>query len=50
MFWEGNDVHSPWAGAGHYAIFMRQGIAPVAECRNDIDIFADLMRRVGIEG
>ena len=49
-FWERNDVHTPWAGAGHYAIFMQQAIAPVAECRNDIDIFADLARRVGIEG
>lgn len=49
-FWERNDVHTPWAGAGHYAIFMQPAIAPVAECRNDIDIFADLPRRVGIEG
>ncbi len=49
-FWERNDVHTPWAGAGHYAIFMRQAIAPMYECRNDIDIFADLARRVGLEG
>jgi anaerobic dimethyl sulfoxide reductase subunit A len=49
-FWERNDVHTPWAGAGHYAIFMRQAIEPMYECRNDIDIFADLARRVGIEG
>ncbi|HKU96330.1 MAG TPA: molybdopterin-dependent oxidoreductase [Vineibacter sp.] len=49
-FWERNDVHTPWAGAGHYAIFMKQAIAPMYECRNDIDIFADLARRVGIEG
>ena len=48
--WERNDVHTPWAGAGHYAIFMQQAIAPVAECRNDIDIFVDLARRVGIAG
>ena len=27
-FWERNDVHTPWAGAGHYAIFMKQAIAP----------------------
>src|SRR6185436_17808703 len=47
-FWERNDVHTPWAGAGHYAIFMKQAIAPMYECRNDIDIFADLARRVGI--
>ncbi len=49
-FWERNDVHTPWAGAGHYAIFMRQAIEPMYECRNDIDIFADLAARVGIEG
>jgi len=49
-FWERNDVHTPWVAAGHYAIFMQQAIAPVAKCRNDIDIFADLARRVGIEG
>ena len=41
-FWERNDVHTPWAGAGHYAIFMKQAIAPMDECRNDLDICADL--------
>ena len=49
-FWERNDVHTPWAGAGHYAIFMRQAIEPMYECRNDIDIFGELSRRVGING
>ena len=49
-FWERNDVHTPWAGAGHYAIFMGQAIAPMYECRNDLDIFTDLAGRVGIEG
>ena len=49
-FWERNDVHTPWAGAGHYAIYMRQAIEPMYECRNDIDIFGDLARRVGIDG
>lgn len=48
-FWERNDVHTPWAGAGHYAIYMQQAIAPMYECRNDIDIFADLAPRVGID-
>src|SRR3984957_5080967 len=38
-FWERNDVHTPWAGAQHYAIFMRQAIAPMYECRNDFDAF-----------
>jgi anaerobic selenocysteine-containing dehydrogenase len=49
-FWERNDVHTPWAGAGHYAIYMRQAIEPMFECRNDIDIFEALSRRVGING
>jgi anaerobic dimethyl sulfoxide reductase subunit A len=49
-FWERNDVHVPWSGAGHYAIFMRQAIEPMYECRNDIDIFTDLAKHVGIEG
>src|SRR2546422_2816780 len=49
-FWERNDVHTPWAGAGHYAIFMRQAIKPMYECRNDVDICADLARRLGLHG
>ena len=49
-FWERNDVHVPWSGAQHYAIYMRQAIEPMFECRNDIDIFADLAARVGING
>ena len=28
-FWERNDVHTPWAGAGHYAIYMKQAIRPM---------------------
>jgi anaerobic dimethyl sulfoxide reductase subunit A len=47
-FWERNDVHTPWAGAGHYAIYMKQAIAPIGECRNDLDIFTELAKRVGI--
>jgi anaerobic dimethyl sulfoxide reductase subunit A len=49
-FWERNDVHTPWAGAGHYAIYMRQAIEPMYECRNDIDIFDELSKRLGING
>ncbi|MGH7299690.1 MAG: molybdopterin-containing oxidoreductase family protein, partial [Candidatus Rokuibacteriota bacterium] len=49
-FWERNDVHTPWAGAGHYAIFMQQAIPPVGECRNDLDICAALAERLGIRG
>ena len=29
---------------------MKQAIQPMFECRNDLDIFADLAKRVGIEG
>jgi anaerobic dimethyl sulfoxide reductase subunit A len=47
-FWERNDVHTPWAGAGHYAIYMKQALEPMHECRNDLDIFTDLAARVGI--
>ena len=50
MFWERNDVHIPWAGAGHYAIFMRRAVEPAAECRNDLDICAALAARLGIQG
>lgn len=49
-FWERNDVHTPWAGAGHYAIYMRQAIAPMYECRDDLDILTELAQRVGING
>ena len=49
-FWERNDVHVPWAGALHYAIYMKQAIPPMYECRNDMDIFTDLAQRVGING
>ncbi|MGH6689871.1 MAG: molybdopterin-containing oxidoreductase family protein, partial [Gammaproteobacteria bacterium] len=49
-FWERNDLHTPWAGAGHYVIYMKQAIEPVGESRNDLDICADLARRLGIAG
>jgi anaerobic dimethyl sulfoxide reductase subunit A len=49
-FWERSDIHTPWSGAGHYAIFMRQAIQPMYECRNDVDICADLAKRLGLEG
>ncbi len=47
-FWERNDVHTPWAGAGHYAIYMGQALERMYECRNDMDIFRDLAGRIGI--
>jgi anaerobic dimethyl sulfoxide reductase subunit A len=50
MFWERNDVHVPWAGAGHYVIFMRQALQAPPECRNDLDVCAELAKRLGIEG
>src|SRR5438046_8844594 len=27
-FWERNDMHTPWAGGGHYAIFMNKAAEP----------------------
>jgi anaerobic dimethyl sulfoxide reductase subunit A len=49
-FWERNDIHTPWSGSLHYAIFMKQAIPPVGESRNDFDICAELARRLGIDG
>ncbi|HUG35606.1 MAG TPA: molybdopterin-dependent oxidoreductase [Candidatus Limnocylindrales bacterium] len=49
-FWERNDIHVPWSGAGHYVIFMKQAIPPMDECRNDLDVCADLARRLGVTG
>ncbi len=43
-------MHTPWSGAGHYIIFMQQAIPPMYECRNDVDICADLAKRLGLEG
>jgi anaerobic dimethyl sulfoxide reductase subunit A len=50
MFWERNDVHVPWAGAGHYVIFMKKAVEPPGGCRNDLDICAALAARLGIAG
>ncbi len=47
-FRERKDVPTPWAGAGHYAIYMKQAIQPMYECRDDRAIFADLAQRLGI--
>jgi anaerobic dimethyl sulfoxide reductase subunit A len=49
-FWERNDLHTPWAGAGHYVFYMKQAVPPADECRNDLDICADLARRLGVDG
>jgi anaerobic dimethyl sulfoxide reductase subunit A len=49
-FWERNDVHTPWNGGGHYVFFMNKAVEPAGECRNDLDICADLARRLGITG
>jgi len=49
-FWERHDMHVPWSGAGHYAIFMPKVIDPPGECRNDLDICAELARRLGVGG
>ena len=49
-FWERNDVHTPWNGGGHYVFFMNKAVEPAGECRNDLDICADLAARLGIQG
>jgi anaerobic dimethyl sulfoxide reductase subunit A len=49
-FWERNDLHTPWAGAGHYVFFMRKAVDPPGECRDDLDICTDLARRLGLAG
>ncbi len=43
-FWERNDVHTPWSGAGHYAIFMRQAIEPICMNAATTSIFSATWR------
>ncbi|NQU97051.1 MAG: molybdopterin-dependent oxidoreductase [Chloroflexi bacterium] len=50
MLWERNDVNTPWGNLDRYAIFMKQAIEPVHECRTDLDICSDLAERLGISG
>ncbi|MBI4830482.1 MAG: molybdopterin-dependent oxidoreductase, partial [Candidatus Lindowbacteria bacterium] len=46
---ERNDVFTPWL-LGHYITCSTKAIEAYGECRNDIDILADLAERLGIEG
>jgi anaerobic dimethyl sulfoxide reductase subunit A len=46
---ERNDVFTPWL-LGHYIVYSNKAVQPYGECRNDIDICADLASRLGIEG
>ena len=46
---ERNDVFTT-AAMGHYITCSNKAIEPYGECRNDIDILADLADRLGIEG
>jgi anaerobic dimethyl sulfoxide reductase subunit A len=48
--YERNDIHIPWSGSGHYALFMQQAVEPPGECRTDYAICAELARRLGVEG
>ena len=48
--WERDDICTAWGSIAPYAIFMRQAIEPMYECRNDLDICAGLARRLGIPG
>ncbi|MBI5116053.1 molybdopterin-dependent oxidoreductase [Candidatus Poribacteria bacterium] len=45
---ERNDVFTPWL-LGHYIVSSNQAIKPYGECRNDIDICAQLANHLGIE-
>jgi anaerobic dimethyl sulfoxide reductase subunit A len=49
MHFERNDVFST-ASMGHYIVSSNKAIEPYGECRNDIDICADLASLLGIEG
>jgi anaerobic dimethyl sulfoxide reductase subunit A len=49
IHFERNDVMVPWC-YGHYIIHSCKAIEPYGECRNDINICADLAKRLGIEG
>ena len=46
---ERNDVFTTGA-MGHYITCSNKAIEPYGECRNDIDILADIAARLGIEG
>ena len=46
---ERNDVFHT-AAMGHYITCSNKAIEPYGECRNDIDMCADLAERLGIEG
>ncbi len=47
---ERNDIHLPWSGTGHYALFMNKAIEPTYECKSDLEICELLAERLGIEG
>ncbi|MBI4301532.1 MAG: molybdopterin-dependent oxidoreductase [Chloroflexi bacterium] len=44
---ERNDICGIW-GMGHSAIFCKQAIAPMDECKSDMEIFSELAPRIGI--
>jgi len=47
-FFESQDIGLPWLG-GSYYIHMDQICAPLAETKSDLEIFAELARRLDIE-
>ena len=47
-FFEKEDIGQPWTG-GPYFIHMPKIVPPLPETKSDLDIFADLARRLGVE-
>jgi anaerobic dimethyl sulfoxide reductase subunit A len=46
---ERSDLTRPWP-SGPYFTFMNRALAPLGECKSDLDIVSELAERLGIEG
>ena len=47
---ERNDIHVPWSGAGHYALFMQQAIEPTGRVPDRLRRSAPTWPAPGLEG